>query len=122
MRSLPRSRRKAPAAIAVPFQCPIAHTVDVVGDSCTILILRDLVVSGPRKFQDLERSLKGISPTTLSARLKQLEAAGIVERRFYAQHPPRAECLLTDRGRDLRPVLSALLEWGQRYIRCAPGS
>lgn len=109
-----------PPAIAAPFLCPIARTLGVVGESWTILILRDLVVNGPRKFQDFERSLKGISPTTLSARLKRLEEAGIVERRFYAQHPPRAEYLLTDRGRDLRPVLKALLEWGQRYTKHAP--
>jgi DNA-binding HxlR family transcriptional regulator len=104
-------------AIDVPYQCPVARTLDIVGDRWTILILRDLVLSGPRKFQDFERSLKGISPTTLSARLKRLEEAGIVERRFYEQHPPRAEYLLTDRGKDLRPVLRALLEWGQRYTK-----
>jgi DNA-binding HxlR family transcriptional regulator len=104
-----------------PNLCPIARTLDIVGDSWTILILRDLVVmGGARKFQDFERSLKGISPTTLSARLKRLEEAGIVERRFYEQHPPRAEYLLTDRGKDLRPVLKALLEWGQRYTRHKP--
>ena len=56
----------------------------------------------------------------MSARLKRLEEAGIVERRFYEQHPPRAEYLLTDRGKDLRPVLKALLEWGQRYTRYKP--
>jgi DNA-binding HxlR family transcriptional regulator len=111
-----------PPAIAAPFLCPIARTLDIVGESWTILILRDLVLNGPRKFQDFERSLKGISPTTLSARLKRLEEAGIVERRFYAQHPPRAQYLLTDRGKDLRPVLRTLLEWGQRYTRYAPRS
>ena len=111
-----------PPAIAAPFLCPIARTLEVVGESWTILILRDLVLNGPRKFQDFERSLKGISPTTLSARLKRLEEAGIVERRFYEQHPPRAEYLLTDRGKDLRPVLKALLEWGQRYTKYAPRS
>ena len=105
--------------LAAPFRCPIARTLGIVGDRWTILMLRDLVVSGPRKFQDFERSLKGISPTTLSARLKRLEEAGIVERRFYEQHPPRAEYLLTERGKDLRPVLKALLEWGQRYTKYA---
>jgi DNA-binding HxlR family transcriptional regulator len=109
-----------PPAIAAPFQCPIARSLDTIGESWTILILRDLVVEGPRRFQDFERSLQGISPNTLSARLKRLEEAGIVERRFYAQHPPRAEYLLTDRGKELRPVLRALLEWGQRYTRYAP--
>ena len=111
-----------PPAIAAPFLCPIARTLEVVGESWTILILRDLALNGPRKFQDFERSLKGISPTTLSARLKRLEETGIVERRFYEQHPPRAEYLLTDRGKDLRPVLKALLEWGQRYTKYQPSS
>lgn len=109
-----------PPSIAAPYHCPIARTLDIVGDSWTILVLRDLVLNGPCKFQDFERSLKGISPTTLSARLKRLEEAGIVERRFYEQHPPRAEYLLTSRGNDLRPVLKALFEWGQRYTKYAP--
>ncbi len=104
------------------MRCPIARTLDIVGDSWTILILRDLVVSGPRRFQDFEESLAGISPNTLSARLKRLEDAGIVERRFYEQHPPRAEYLLTAKGDDLRPVLRALLEWGKSHTRCPPSS
>ncbi len=106
-----------PFTTFAPFHCPIARTLDVIGDRWTILILRDLVVEGPRKFQDFERSLLGISPNTLSTRLKRLEEAGIIARRFYEQHPPRAEYLLTDKGRDLRPVLRALLEWGQRHTR-----
>jgi DNA-binding HxlR family transcriptional regulator len=108
-----------PSTIEAPFHCPIARTLDVVGERWTILILRDLVVGGPRKFQDFERSLSGISPTTLSARLKRLEEAGIVERRFYEQHPPRAEYLLTERGNELRPVLKALFEWGKRHTEYA---
>jgi DNA-binding HxlR family transcriptional regulator len=104
-------------AITAPFMCPIARTLDVIGERWTILILRDLVVDGPRRFQDLERSLAGISPNTLSARLKRLEEAGIVERRFYEQHPPRAEYVLTKTGETLRPVLRALLEWGQLHTK-----
>ena len=57
----------------------------------------------------------GISPNTLSARLKRLEEHGIVERRFYEQHPPRAEYVLTDKGRQLGPVLNALLDWGRKH-------
>jgi DNA-binding HxlR family transcriptional regulator len=83
----------------------------------SIHVLRDLVRFGPRKFQDLERSLSRISPNTLSLRLKRLEEAGIVERRFYEQHPPRAEYLLTEVGKELRPVLKALFEWGQRHTK-----
>jgi DNA-binding HxlR family transcriptional regulator len=97
------------------LRCPIARTLSIIGERWTILILRDLVIAGPRKFQDFERSLAGISPNTLSARLKHLEERGIIERRFYEQHPPRAEYLLTDKGKELRPVLRALFEWGQRH-------
>ena len=105
--------------IEAPFYCPIARTLDVIGERWTVLILRDLVVGGPRKFQDFERSLAGISPNTLSTRLKRLEDAGIVERRFYEQHPPRAEYVLTEKGNELLPVLRALLEWGKRHTKFA---
>ena len=90
------------------LDCPVAHTLDIVGERWTFLVLRDLLREGPRKFQDLETSLTGIGPNTLSARLKRLEEAGIVERRFYEQHPPRAEYVLTEKGRGLGPVLLAL--------------
>lgn len=96
-------------------RCPVARTLDIVGERWTLLILRDLVVSGPRKFQDFQRNLPSVSPNTLSARLKTLEAAGIVERRFYDQHPPRAEYVLTEKGAELRPVLRALRAWGERH-------
>src|SRR5271168_5035470 len=99
------------------MRCPIARTLDIVGERWTMLILRDLVTLGARKFQDFESSLAGISPNTLSARLKRLEEAGIVERRFYEQHPPRAEYLLTQKGRALGPVLLALKKWGQRHTK-----
>ena len=99
------------------MKCPVARTLDIVGERWTILILRDLFRQGPRRFQDFHESLKGISPNTLSARLKTLEEHAIVERRFFAEHPPRAEYLLTEKGRTLGPVLKALLEWGQKNAR-----
>jgi DNA-binding HxlR family transcriptional regulator len=114
---LPLAAMTEPSPTFAPFHCPIARALDVIGDRWTILILRDLVVEGPRKFQDFERSLRGVSPNTLSTRLKRLEEAGIIERRFYEQHPPRAEYLLTDKGSDLRPVLRALFVWGQHHTR-----
>jgi len=95
--------------------CPVARTLDIVGERWTFLLLRDLLREGPRKFQDFEASLAGIGPNTLSARLKRLEEAGIVERRFYEQHPPRAEYALTEKGRALGPVLLALRKWGEIY-------
>jgi len=88
-----------------------------MGDRWSILILRDLVLDGPRKFNDLHQALSGISPNTLSARLKTLEVHGIVERRFYDQHPPRAEYVITARGRELRPILKTLKDWGERYTQ-----
>ena len=117
---------RPPLSAPYDMRCPIARTLDIIGERWTILILRDLVVGGARKFQDFERSLAGISPNTLSARLKRLEDAGIVERRFYEQHPPRAEYVLTDKGRSLGPVLKALLEWGSKHThfeagRASPG-
>jgi DNA-binding HxlR family transcriptional regulator len=93
------------------------RALDIVGERWTILILRDLVTRGPRKFQDFERSLAGISPNTVSARLTRLGEAGIVERRFYEQHPPRAEYVLSEKGKELRPVLRTLFDWGERHTR-----
>ena len=92
--------------------CPVARTLDVIGERWTILILRDLLLEGPRKFQQLQSSLTGVSPNTLSARLKRLEEHGVIAHRFYEQHPPRAEYLLTDKGRALGPALAALRDWG----------
>ncbi len=73
--------------------CPVARTLDVIGERWTILILRDLLLEGPRKFHQLQSSLTGVSPNTLSARLKRLEEYGVIAHRFYEQHPPRAEYL-----------------------------
>ena len=109
-----------PTRITAPFLCPIARTLDVIGERWTILIVRDLVRYGPRKFQDFERSFPRISPNTLSARLKRLEETGIVERCFYAQHPPRAEYVLTEIGEELRPILGALFKWGERHTEYEP--
>jgi DNA-binding HxlR family transcriptional regulator len=99
------------------LDCPVARTLDLVGERWSMLVLRDLLLHGPRKFQDFQASLSGISPNILSARLKRLEEAQIVERRFYADHPPRAEYLLTAKGRELGPVLKALRGWGERHTR-----
>jgi DNA-binding HxlR family transcriptional regulator len=97
--------------------CPVALTLDIVGERWTFLILRDLLLHGPRRFHDFEESLRGIGPNTLSARLKTLEEAGVVERRLYEDHPPRAEYSLTEKGRQLGPVVKALRDWGERHTR-----
>ncbi|MDH5194877.1 MAG: helix-turn-helix transcriptional regulator [Nitrospira sp.] len=95
--------------------CPVARTLDVIGERWSILILRDLFLHGPRRFHDFQDSLAGVAPNTLSARLKTLEAQGVIERRLYSDHPPRLEYHLTEKGRDLGPVLRALKKWGDDY-------
>ena len=96
-------------------QCSVARALDLIGERWTILVLRDLLVQGPRRFQDFQESLAGVAPNTLSARLKALEAHGLITRRLYSEHPPRLEYQLTKKGNSLGPVLKALREWGQRY-------
>ena len=98
-----------------PNPCPVARALEIVGERWTLLIVRDLVIHGPQRFADLQQRLAGASPSTLSARLKRLEAAGVVERRFYEDRPPRAEYVLTDKGRALAQVVGALREWGERH-------
>ena len=97
------------------MHCPVARTLDVIGERWAILVLRDLLLFKSRRFVDFARALPGIPPNTLSARLKQLEAAGVVERRLYEQHPPRAEYFLTAKGRELGPIVAAMREWGSQH-------
>lgn len=95
--------------------CPIGRVLNIIGDDWSILILRDLFLNESCRFQDLKNSLVGPSPNTLSARLKWLEAQGIIVRKMYSDHPPRAEYRLTDKGRDLSPVLMAMKKWDESY-------
>jgi DNA-binding HxlR family transcriptional regulator len=95
--------------------CPVARTLDLIGERWTILILRDLLLQGPRRYQDFQESLAGIAPNTLSARLKEMEARGLISRRLYSEHPPRLEYHLTEKGRSLGTVMKALREWGRKH-------
>lgn len=96
------------------LDCPVARTLDVIGERWTALILRDLFLGRPGRFQGLQESLGGVAPNVLSDRLKSLESAGIINRRAYSDHPPRFEYALTDKGRSLGPIMKALREWGLR--------
>jgi DNA-binding HxlR family transcriptional regulator len=93
----------------------VAKSLDVVGDRWTLLLVRDLL-RGPRRFQDFERTQEGIAPNILSDRLKLMEEQGLVTRRFYSDHPPRAEYVLTDKGRELGVIVGALAAWGSRHV------
>ena len=95
--------------------CPVAKALELVGERWTLLLVRDLL-RGARRFQDFHDSLPGIAPALLSERLKLMEEHGLVTRRFYSEHPPRAEYTLTDRGRELGTVVGALAAWGSRHV------
>jgi DNA-binding HxlR family transcriptional regulator len=95
--------------------CPVARTLDLIGERWTILLLRDLLLSGPRRFQDFQESLPGVAPNTLSARLKSLEENGLVQRKLYNERPPRLEYALTEKGKSLGPVIKAMRDWGNKH-------
>jgi DNA-binding HxlR family transcriptional regulator len=94
--------------------CPVARTLDLIGERWTILVLRDFFLHGPRRFQDLQKSLARVAPNTLSARLKTMEERGLITRHLYSEHPPRLEYRLTEKGKSLGPIVKALRDWGQR--------
>ncbi len=96
------------------YFCPIEKTLSIIGGKWTLLILRDLS-NGTQRFGQLQKSLKGISPKTLSSRLQELEKEGIVAKKVYPEVPPRVEYSLTSRGESLRNVLIALIEWGAEH-------
>lgn len=92
----------------------IAGAMQIIGAKWTALILRDLY-GGPKRFGELERSLAGVSPRTLSQRLDDLEFCGIISKQSFAEAPPRTEYTLTDKGQDLVPVLQQMAAWGDKY-------
>src|SRR5229473_5234516 len=94
--------------------CPIARSLERVGEWWSMLILRD-ALHGMRRFEEFQNSL-GIAPNMLTRRLNALVEAGLLERRRYSNHPPRHEYVPTARGRDFRPVLVSLLAWGNRHF------
>lgn len=96
------------------LNCSIARPLSFLGERWSILVLRDLFL-GRRRFDEIQESL-GIATNVLSQRLATLVEEGIAERRPYSEHPERFEYRLTRKGRDLQPVLLALLRWGDRYM------
>lgn len=96
--------------------CPVAATLDLVGDRWTLLVLRDLF-AGKQRYGELQASSEHIPTNILADRLKRLEAAGLIESEPYQQRPRRLAYRLTPAGRDLGPVIVALANWGVRYVR-----
>jgi DNA-binding HxlR family transcriptional regulator len=96
------------------MDCPIARSLDRVGEWWSILILRD-ALGGMTRFEEFQKSL-AIAPNMLTRRLNALVDAGFMQRRRYSEHPPRHEYVVTERGRDFRPVLIALIAFGNRHF------
>ncbi len=94
--------------------CPVERTVNVIGGKWTLLILRDLF-DGTKRFGELRASLTGISPKTLTEKLRILEQDGIIERKIYPEVPPRVEYSLTKRGQTLETIIEAMREWGTQW-------
>jgi DNA-binding HxlR family transcriptional regulator len=97
--------------------CPVCRTAQIVCGKWTLLVIRDLV-EGRSRFCELERSLRGISPRTLSLRLRALEEEGIVERQTYPEVPPRVEYALTEKGRALVPLIEDMRLYGRQWLGC----
>ncbi|WP_119731583.1 winged helix-turn-helix transcriptional regulator [Thermomonospora amylolytica] len=108
---MPPSRNPSPRS-----DCAIAGTLDVVGDRWSLLIVRDLLFHGELRFADLATSDEGVPTNTLTDRLRRLEESGIVVREPYSDRPVRHRYRLTERGRDLAPVLDAMAAWGVAHL------
>jgi DNA-binding HxlR family transcriptional regulator len=101
--------------MAVDETCPVCRTAEVVCGKWTLLLVRDLA-EGRSRFCELERSLSGISPRTLSLRLRALEDEGIVQRATFGEVPPRVEYALTDKGRALLPIIDGMRTYGEQWL------
>ncbi len=101
--------------MASDASCPVCRTAEIVCGKWTLLIIRDLA-EGRSRFCELERSLAGISPRTLSLRLRALEEEGIVARRTFPEVPPRVEYALTEKGRALVPIVEDMRAYGKRWL------
>jgi len=96
-------------------RCPVCRTADVVCGKWTLLVIRDLA-EGCSRFCELERSLEGISPRTLSLRLRALEEEGVVARNTFPEVPPRVEYALTEKGEALVPLIEDMRRYGKRWL------
>ncbi len=108
--------KKFDPALACDDACPVRRAADIVGHKWTTLVVRDLL-SGKKRYSELQRSISGISPRMLAARLKELEDAGVVTRTVFPTVPPTTEYELTRLGRKLEKVIRALVEFGMAVQR-----
>jgi DNA-binding HxlR family transcriptional regulator len=95
--------------------CPVARMAELLGNECTLLIIRDLL-DGTKRFGDLERSLSPISSRTITRKLKVLEMHGLIEREAFREKPPRTEYSLTKHGRKLRGMIEDMRSFGRIFL------
>lgn len=94
--------------------CPVEYTASMIANKWKILILRDLI-TGTKRYNELTKSVVGISAKVLTENLRELESDGIIERKVYPEVPPKVEYYLTDKGNDLRPIIDLMKEYGLKY-------
>lgn len=94
--------------------CPVETTLTLIGDKWKVLILRDLM-TGTKRFGELKKSVGNVSQKVLTSQLRDMEESGLVNRKVYAEVPPRVEYSLTDLGKSLNPILDAMKCWGEDY-------
>ena len=94
--------------------CPVETTLTLIGDKWKVLILRDLM-PGTKRFGELKKSVGNVSQKVLTAQLRAMEESGLVDRKVYAEVPPRVEYSLTELGKSLKPILDSLWAWGEAY-------
>ncbi len=106
---------KTPITPADLPACPVETTLTLISDKWKVLILRDLLLHGTMRFGELKKSIGHVSQKVLTAQLRQMEQSGLVNRKVYAEVPPRVEYSLTDLGLSLRPIMDAMWNWGEAY-------
>lgn len=94
--------------------CPVEITLSLMADKWKFLIIRDLL-TGTKRFGELQRSIGGVSQKVLTNNLRQMESSGLINRKVYAEVPPRVEYSLTDLGKSLKPILDSMVDWGEYY-------
>ena len=96
-------------------ECPVATTVQLIGNKWKILILRNLIYNGTQRFSDFVKTIPGISKKVLTDNLRALEDDGLIRRAVFAEVPPRVEYSLSETGKTLKPILDAMFKWGTDY-------
>lgn len=96
-------------------ECPVATTVQLIGNKWKLLIIRNMIYNGTQRFGDFLKTIPAISKKVLTDNLRSLESDGLIEREVFAEVPPRVEYSLSKLGKSLKPILDAMQEWGEDY-------